>query len=348
MPGTVTAGSYLGMLPRGMNTGNQHLYDSNMPASASARTSTPSATPPATPAATALPPARRAKGTRRGAATGIPGYGLFGESAQLPDVLHCETIAARSALHDWELEPHRHARLHQLVLIESGGGAAHLEGRALPLAPGALVNVPPGHVHGFSFAPGTAGFVTTLAEEMRDDVLAQAGDVRRLLGRAGILHADAKVASTMREVWQEFSGRSPARALVLRGLTATLLGLAARLAAAAEPVEAERHESRLLRRFEALVEAHFAEHWKVADYARTLAVTPTHLTRVVRAATGGPASKVIEMRLVHEARRHLVYTQASVSAVAYGLGFADPAHFTRVFGRVVGIAPREFRARAAT
>lgn len=292
-------------------------------------------------------PPRTAAAPARSNAPRIPGYNLFGEAAQLPDVLHCETIAARSALHDWELEPHRHARLHQLVLVETGGGAAHLEGAAMPLVPMSLVNVPPGHVHGFRFAPGTAGFVATLAEEMRDEVLAQAADVRRLLGRTGILRADEKVAGTMREIWQEFSGRSAARALVLRGLTATLLGLAARLAAAAEPADAERHESRLLRRFEALVEAHYAEHWKVADYARSLAVTPTHLTRVVRAATGGPASKVVEMRLVHEARRHLVYTQASVTAVAYGLGFADPAHFTRVFSRVVGMAPREFRARAA-
>ncbi len=293
------------------------------------------------------PPPRTAAASARRPGPRIPGYNLFGESTQLPDVLHCETIAARSALHDWELEPHRHARLHQLVLVESGGGTAHLEGKALPMTPMSLVNVPPGHVHGFSFAPGTAGFVATLADEMRDEVLAQSGDVRRLLGRTGMLPADERIAVTMRGVWQEFSGRSVARALVLRGLTATLLGLAARLAAAAEPIDAERQESRLLRRFEGLVEAHFAEHWKVADYARALAVTPTHLTRVVRAATGGPASKVIEMRLVHEARRHLVYTQASVTAVAYGLGFSDPAHFTRVFGRVVGMAPREFRIRAA-
>ena len=281
----------------------------------------------------------------------LPSYSLFGESAHLPDVLHIETIAARSALHDWELEPHRHARLHQLVLVESGGGTAHVEGAALPLLPMSLVNVPPGHVHGFSFAPDTVGHVATLAEEMRDEVLAQAADVRRLLGRACILRAGPQVAGTMRALWQEFSGRSAARALVLRGLCGLLLGLAARLvveaAADARLAEAEPRESRLLRRFEALVEAHFAAHWKVADYARELAVTPTHLSRVVRGATGGPASKVIEMRLIREARRHLVYTQASVTAVAYGLGFADPAHFSRVFSRVVGLAPRDFRARAA-
>ena len=44
-------------------------------------------------------------------------YGLFGETANLPDPMHIETIAARSALHDWELAPHRHVRLHQLLLL---------------------------------------------------------------------------------------------------------------------------------------------------------------------------------------------------------------------------------------
>ena len=61
--------------------------------------------------------------------------GLFGESTHLPDVMHCETIAARSALHDWELAPHRHARLHQILLLQSGGGTAHIDGRIMPISP---------------------------------------------------------------------------------------------------------------------------------------------------------------------------------------------------------------------
>lgn len=71
-------------------------------------------------------------------------HGLFGESTQLPDVMHCETIAARSSLHDWELVPHRHGRLHQLMLVQSGAGMVHLEGRAVPFGAMTLVNVPPG------------------------------------------------------------------------------------------------------------------------------------------------------------------------------------------------------------
>ena len=72
-------------------------------------------------------------------------------------------------------------------------------------------------------------------------------------------------------------------------------------------------ESHLLQRFEALLEAHFRDHWTVADYAQALAVTPTHLSRVVRSALGVTASRLIDARVVREARRHLAYTHLAAA-----------------------------------
>ena len=63
-------------------------------------------------------------------------YNLFGESTDLPDVVHCETIETRSRLHDWEFAPHRHARLHQALFVETGGGQASLDGMTLDLPTG--------------------------------------------------------------------------------------------------------------------------------------------------------------------------------------------------------------------
>jgi len=286
-------------------------------------------------------------------------YSLFGESAHLPDVLHCETIAARSVLHEWEFEPHGHARLHQLLLLESGRGVVQLEAGPQPLAPMTLVNVPPGEIHGFRFERGTQGYVATLAEEMRDELLARAPDERRALAQARVLRADRALRATMREIWAEFNARSPGRALLLRGLCASLLARTARAARAARAAgpadESDEGAARgrlaesdtLLRRFEALLEAHYVEHWKVADYARALAVSPTHLSRVLRAATGGPASRLIDGRLMREARRHLAYTNLNISTIAYMLGFADPAYFSRVFTRALGVSPRRFRAQVS-
>ena len=78
-------------------------------------------------------------------------FDLFGEAEALPDVVQCETIETRSRLHGWRFPPHRHGRLHQVLLIERGGGKAVLEGHTYPLSHMRLVNVPLGCIHEFSF-----------------------------------------------------------------------------------------------------------------------------------------------------------------------------------------------------
>ena len=277
----------------------------------------------------------------------IQSYSLFGESLHLPDVLHCETIAARSVLHDWEFAPHRHARLHQLLLLTDGSGVANLDAQIHVLVPGSLVNVPAGHVHAFRFAQDTKGLVTTLPQELIDDVLVRVGDVRREIDEAAVIVADDAIRSAMEQIWQEFSGHSKARALVLRGLSASLLGWVVRAMVPREAAGPQACGAALVQRFEALVEAHYLEHWSVADYARALAVSPTHLSRVTRSVTGASALRLIEGRLLREARRNLAYTHLSIASIAYALGYADPAYFTRVFTRDTGLSPRSFRAQMA-
>lgn len=274
-------------------------------------------------------------------------YSLYGESGQLPDVMHCETIPERSVLHDWELAAHRHDRLHQLLLLRSGSGVTRLDDAEVALSPPALVNVPVGTVHAFVFEPGTDGLVVTLADVMLDELLARDPEVRRVLGRSWVGVADAAIDELAGLIGQEYAGRSPARALVLRGLATTLLGLVARVGARHDPMQKNMAESHLLQRFETLLEAHFREHWSVADYAQALAVTPTHLSRVVRAATGEPASRQIDARVIREARRQLAFTHLSITTIADTLGFGDPALFSRVFSRVTGRSPRAFRQQLA-
>ncbi|HWK96371.1 MAG TPA: helix-turn-helix domain-containing protein [Pseudolabrys sp.] len=272
-------------------------------------------------------------------------YNLFGEDRDLPDVVHCETIAARSVLHDWQFPPHRHGRLHQVLLIAKGGGRANIEGREFRLRPMTAINMPAGHVHGYQFTRGTQGWVLTIATEILDEAIAPSEGLSRVLSDAALLRATPAMRRLMQDIFTEYDGRNFARAHVLKALSAALLGLVARQLAAQTSQGATLAGDRLVDRFEALIDDHYREHWAVTRYAAALKVTPTHLSRLTREAFGCPASHLIRDRLVREARRHLVYTNMPVSKIAYALGFNDPAYFTRTFTVATGLSPSEFRDR---
>lgn len=276
----------------------------------------------------------------------IESYNLFGESGDLPDVVHCETIEVRSVLHDWELHPHRHGRLHQFLVIERGEGLGQFDGMRLRLTDRMCANVPTGVVHAWRFQPGTEGFVVTVGSELLDQGLAEGEGLRPLLKRPMALAATPEVLATFRAIFSSYEGRDFARAHVLRAQVSLLAGLIAR--GIAEAGTEARADSSLQRRFEQLVEAHYAEHLPVAEYASRLAVTPTHLSRVMRNATGRPASAVVGERIIREARRLLAFSNLSVSEIAYRLGYGDPAHFSRVFSRATGLSPRAFRHKIET
>lgn len=270
-------------------------------------------------------------------------YNLFGEEGDLPDVVHCETIEARSVLHDWEFAPHRHARLHQVFLIESGGGTATLDSRRIVLTDRTLLNVPCRIVHGFSFQRGTSGYVLSVASEALDQILENSRSLRQVLSEPARLSADRSMEELLRTIFAEYDERQFARAQMLRSLCGVLFGQVARgLSRQPDGWQADRRNP-VLSRFEALLELHFSDRWTAADYADALAVTATHLTRIVRAATGKPVSRLIEDRTIQEARRYLVYTNLPVSKIAYSLGFADPAYFSRVFRRATRHSPGQFR-----
>lgn len=275
----------------------------------------------------------------------ILSFSLFGEDRDLPDVVHCETIAARSVLHDWTFAPHRHSRLHQVLLIARGGGRGTMEGRDFRLKPMAAINVPAGHVHGWEFKRGTQGWVVTIATEILDEVIAPSEGLSRVLSQAAVLRATPALRRLMQEIFTEYDGRNFARAHVLKALSAALLGLVARQLAAQTSHGTGSAGDRLVDRFEALIDEHYREHWAVTRYAAALKVTPTHLSRLTREAFGCPASHMIRDRLVREARRQLVYTNMPVSKVAYSLGFNDPAYFTRTFTVATGLSPSEFREK---
>jgi AraC family transcriptional activator of pobA len=174
-------------------------------------------------------------------------------------------------------------------------------------------------------------------------VLTPSEGLRRVLAHSTVVRATPRMRLAMQQIFAEFAGRHFARAHILRALSGALIGLVARELAQNARLPSGRTGSTLLQRFEELLEQHYLQHWTVSDYADELSITPTHLSRLTRLATGQSASQLILDRILREARRNLVYTSLPISTIAYALGFNDPAYFSRLFSGATGLSPRGFR-----
>ncbi|RXK61001.1 AraC family transcriptional regulator [Lacibacter luteus] len=63
---------------------------------------------------------------------------------------------------------------------------------------------------------------------------------------------------------------------------------------------------------------------------------------VVKKETGKSAQEYIQQKLIDTAKEK-IFTEKSVSEVAYELGFKYPQHFTRLFKQKTGMTPNEYR-----
>jgi AraC family transcriptional activator of pobA len=282
-----------------------------------------------------------------------PNFALYGEAdpAPYPDLVHCESISARSRIHDWRIRAHRHHDLYQFFWLASGSGRALIDGVEHRFGAATAMLIPPLIVHGFAFDPATEGWVASIARAAVERSLAGAAWARSHIDAAAVLDGRftaagrAEVEAVFALISAEHGLNRPDRSQALVALTGVLATWFARtIAAAGDPGRGEdNRRTALVRRFQEEVEARFRAERRIEVYAGELGITPTHLSRVCREVVGKSASALIHDRLLQEAMRNLAYTSLAVREIGEALGFADAAHFSKFFVRRIGRTPSHFR-----
>lgn len=284
----------------------------------------------------------------------IPRFALYGEASGADEErLHIEEVRSRSSLYQWEIEPHVHQGLYQVLWVMSGGVDVGIDEHREQLTGPVAIVIPPSVAHGFRFTPGTDGRVLTFSPRLllEGEFEATGEAFRTLFAHPGTItfksgdDAPARLDVLFRELCIEFNAPQAHNSPVLKPLASALILRMAQ--ARSQQVEqrstrTSRHQA-LFTRFVLLVERNFLRHWSVQKYASQLGLSVPRLNRIARSESGKAALELIHQRLLREACRRLTYIEAPVAVLAHELGFEDPAYFSRFFKRHTGLSPHRWR-----
>lgn len=96
-------------------------------------------------------------------------------------------------------------------------------------------------------------------------------------------------------------------------------------------------------RLKKVLDTHLSIEKSPAAYASMLHISEVYLNEAVKGATGLSVGAYIRGRAILQAKRQLTYTSLSAKEIAYNLGYEDYAYFSKLFRKMAGVSPSEYR-----
>jgi AraC family transcriptional activator of pobA len=259
--------------------------------------------------------------------------------------IHSKSITPPERPLTGPIRQHRHETFFQILHIRTGEGEALFGKERFELSAGTIITVPPGVKHGFRFSPDLTGHNITIVATR---VSARPACLMRFMARPWLfsLTPDGDggyLAATLDQVTRELNSQTAPRPALLEACLDVFLTMAADRTAAASPGEDASGDR--IARLNALIGKHYKRHLPATFYAEALGLSVTHLNRIARAGLGQSLNELLIDRLMADARQNLIFSLSPIQQIAYDLGYADAAYFTRVFLRATGETPGAYRKR---
>lgn len=110
-------------------------------------------------------------------------------------------------------------------------------------------------------------------------------------------------------------------------------------------MEQDNSESPVIRKAKEYIQQHQAEDITLGSVARAVSTSSYYFCKLFKKATNLNFTDYVSRVRIEKAKNLLLNPNLRISEIAYEVGFQSLTHFNRVFKRIVGQPPTEFRAQ---
>ena len=116
-------------------------------------------------------------------------------------------------------------------------------------------------------------------------------------------------------------------------------------AQAVEDLRYNRNQTELTKNVASYIRHHLSDAIKTDDIAATLFMSRSHLSTRFKNEAGMNLTEYIHYIKISEAKHLLAHTNKNLSIISNYLGYSSQSHFTRMFKKIVGVSPIEYREK---
>lgn len=260
-------------------------------------------------------------------------------------------------IHYWGFMPlhynnslHRHS-FFEICYVLEGSGEYSDNGVDYPLQDGTLFYSRPGIWHQIRSEQGLTLFFVAFEVDESWTSETYSRNFRSLIHRGKIV-AEPKDAYISAQIWQTIfsliESKQPVSKDMLQHLVLSLLlsflhGLSSVPDLSVDSLDEDTEEHRLLKRSKLYIEDNLSSPLRIEHVSQELGISSRHLSRLFHSQLGQTFVHYVQERRVQKAKEWLLNSDIAIKDIAKRAGFDSVHYFTRVFTKMLGVAPAKFR-----
>ena len=257
----------------------------------------------------------------------------------MSDCLQIKSLTNFTNGQDWRLSLLHDDPFDLLIWVTRGQGLLHTDGSRRDVGAHNAILIPHGQVFALDMGRQANGLVAIMPPIHNSWGIEKAHQLRIRDARQ-----IAQLSGFIEAAQREMSDDQPFLEAALSAHQRLIEVWVRRQISRPEHSPAKQNASiRLISRFFANMTAPELKGATMAQHAQQLGVTPTHLARASRTATGVTAADHLTARLLHQTQTALIDTKLSAKDIATHLNFGSAAYFTRFVQQHTGQTPTQIR-----